>query len=151
MQTNKSTGRAKNALKKFVAVATTGAIAAIPLFGAISVSEAQPPRHAPAYGYRDKNKRKDHRNDRKKDRHNDRRRDDRWNKGRNDYRTLTGTVTRVQGSNRFDLRADGRTYNVHSSSRLPRGLDRNDVVRVYGMRSGNNDIRNARVTIIRNR
>jgi hypothetical protein len=94
-------------------------------------------------------------------RDNDRRwdnNDNRWDNGRygngrsnqNDYRTFTGTVTKVS-NNRFDIRVNGSTYNVDSSSRLPRGLDRGDIVRVYGERYGNNDIRNASVSIIENR
>jgi hypothetical protein len=37
------------------------------------------------------------------------------------------------------------------SRRLPRNLDRGDVVRVYGRRYGDNDIRNASINILRNR
>jgi hypothetical protein len=72
-----------------------------------------------------------------------------YNNDRNDYRTFTGTVTKVE-DDQFDIRADGVTYNV-STTRVPRGLDRGDVVRVYGERFGNNDIRNASVTIVNNR
>jgi hypothetical protein len=77
-----------------------------------------------------------------------------FNYGRNNsnsnYRTFTGTVTKVS-NNRFDIRVGNITYNVAASSRPPRSLDRGDVVRVYGERFGQNDIRNASVSIINNR
>jgi hypothetical protein len=66
------------------------------------------------------------------------------------FRTFTGTVTKVS-NNRFDIRVGNTTYNVASSSRLPRNLDRGDIVRVYGQRFGQNDIRNASVSMINNR
>lgn len=99
-------------------------------------AQAAPPDHAPAYGSRNNG----HRNDRGQG-HN--------NRDRSTYQTFTGQVSNVRGQ-QFDLRVGGTTYNVYASSRLPSGLDQNDSVRVYGQRSGNNDIRNANVSIIGN-
>jgi len=42
------------------------------------------------------------------------------------------------------------TYNVYASSST-RGLSTGDEVRIYGQRSGDNDIRNSNVSITRNR
>lgn len=162
MRTTKSVNNSKSTLKKVLSLTTVGAIAAVPFFSAATSAQADPPRHAPAHGYRNKNHGKDTSRDRRdrnnrdrNDRWNDRR-DDRWDRRRddrrdNDYRSVSGTVSRVHDSRRFDIRADGRTYNVFSDSRLPRDLDRNDIVRVSGRLSNSNDIRNARVSIIRNR
>jgi len=67
------------------------------------------------------------------------------------YRNFTGVVTRASyGENKIDVRIDGRIFNVYLSSRLPYHLNRGDVVRVYGRRYGNNDIRNSSVRILRN-
>jgi len=100
--------------KKILKVSLAGTFAATPLLMGASAAQAAPPRHAPAYGYRDK----DHKNDKDK---------------------------------QFDLRVGGTTYNVYASSRLPNGISQNDSVRVYGERYGNNDIRNANVSLISNR
>jgi membrane protein implicated in regulation of membrane protease activity len=67
-----------------------------------------------------------------------------------DFRTFTGRVTSVESNTRFNIQVDGTEYNVYLSSSAPRRLDRNDTVRVYGRRYGNNDIRNANVSIINN-
>jgi hypothetical protein len=68
------------------------------------------------------------------------------------YRNFTGVVTRVYyGEDKIDVRIDGRIFNVYLSSRLPYRLNRGDVVRVYGRRYGNNDIRNSSVRVLRNR
>jgi len=68
------------------------------------------------------------------------------------YRTFEGVVTNVNyGGNEFDIRINGNTYNVYASVRLPGRLNRGDTVRVYGRRYGNNDIRNANVSILRDR
>jgi hypothetical protein len=162
MRTTKSVNNSKSTLKKVLSLTTVGAIAAVPFFSAATSAQADPPRHAPAHGYRNKNHGKDTSRDRRdrnnrdrNDRWNDRR-DDRWDRRRddrrdNDYRSYSGTVTRVRGSRDFDIRANGRTYNVSTDSRLPRGLDRGDTVRVYGERAGDNNIKNARVSITRNR
>jgi hypothetical protein len=117
--------------KRLLSAALLGAMCVAPLIGSISSAQADPPRHAPAWGWRENNK----------DRNRDRR----------DYRSFTGTVTNVESSSKFDMRFDGKTYNVYVSGQLPRRLNRNDRVSVYGYRYGNNDIRNARVTIVRNR
>ena len=94
------------------------------------------------------------------------RNDGEWNNGRyntnntttnnnnnntyNNYRSFTGKVTDVNNNGEFKLRVGGQTLDVYSS-RLPRGFDVGDIVRVYGVRSGGDDIRNANVSIINNR
>jgi len=68
------------------------------------------------------------------------------------YHTFTGVVTKTfHGDDKVDVRINGRVFNVYVSRRLPRNLDRGDVVRVYGRRYGDNDIRNASINILRNR
>jgi len=74
-----------------------------------------------------------------------------WNNNNSNKRTFTGTVIGVSSNRRFQLRVGNQTFDVSSSSQLPRGFDRNDIVRVYGTRSGNNDIVNSSVSIINNR
>jgi hypothetical protein len=64
--------------------------------------------------------------------------------------SYTGTVTRRRSDFLLNVRVGGSTYNVYSTSRLPRAIDGNDLVRVYGRREGYNNIRNASVTLIRN-
>jgi membrane protein implicated in regulation of membrane protease activity len=71
--------------------------------------------------------------------------------GSNSYRTYIGRVTNVDSDQRFDLNVNGTIYNVYSTTRLPRRLNRGDNVRVYGVRSGDNDIRNASVSFVANR
>ena len=66
------------------------------------------------------------------------------------YETFRGEVTQVRNDRDFDVRFNGQTYNVTASSGT-RGLSRGDEVRIYGRRYGVNDIRNANVTITRNR
>jgi len=114
----------------------------------------------PGWGWGDRNhdhdKRDHDRHDRRDRDRRDRDRRDRphygWGQGnRSDYRTFTGVVTNSRSGDKFDIRVDGRTYNVYLSGRRPHGLDRNDVVRVYGKRVGGNDIRNASVRVLRNR
>lgn len=69
----------------------------------------------------------------------------------NDYRTFTGRVTDVDSNGEFKLRVGNQTLDVYTNNRLPRGLDEGDTVRVYGVRYGDNDVRNANVSIINNR
>lgn len=173
-----SNRRSHGALKKFLAIATTGAIAAVPFLGSISIGEAKPPSHAPAHGYRNKqNKDKHKRNDRRdrRDYRRDRRDDDRYDRNRNDRNrydrnrndrnrddrnrtdrdrydrnTVSGIVTDVKSDQRFSVRTNGRTYEVYSPSRLPRDLNRGDYVRVYGTIRGDR-IDNANVAITSNR
>ena len=64
--------------------------------------------------------------------------------------TFTGQVTNVRSNQSFDIRVGNQFFNVFTNSYLPRQLNVNDVVRVYGVPSGN-DIRNASVTITSNR
>lgn len=127
---NKMTNH-KTLVKKLLSATLVSAFAVVPMALGVSAAQADPPHHAPAWGWREKNK--DH------------------NRDRRDYRTFTGTVERVESDSKFELRSDGRTYDVYVSGRTPRRLDKRDVVRVYGYRYGNNDIRNASVTIVRNR
>lgn len=65
-------------------------------------------------------------------------------------RTFTGRVTSIKSNEDFDVLIDGKTYNVTTRSRLPRRLNRGDIVRIFGRRSGSNDIKNATVVIIDN-
>ena len=65
--------------------------------------------------------------------------------------SYTGTVTNVRSDNSFDVRIGGSTYNVYTNYDLPRGLSVGDQVRVNGERVGGNDIRQARVSVLRNR
>ncbi len=139
----------------------------------VPAAQADPPRNAPAYGRRAKDKqgkkdkkyKKDERRDRddRKDRDregynrdrydNDRDYRDRYNRDQRNNRSnssFSGTVTAVRSGNSFDLRANGRTYNVYLSSRLPRELSRGDEVRVYGRPYGVNDIRSATVRVTKN-
>lgn len=152
----------KTVTKKLMSIALVSVFAITPLAFGVSVAQADPPRHAPAWGWRDKNR--DHDRDRDRDRNRrdrdrrdrdrrdrDRRDRDRRDRDRRDYRTFTGTVERVNSSSHFRLRSGGQTYDVYASGRMSRRLDRNDVVRVYGYRYGSNDIRNANVTVLRNR
>jgi len=153
------------AWKKLLSVVAVGGIAIAPLVGAISIAEARPPQHAPAHGYRNRDDRRenrrerrgtrrDRRQERREDRRDDRRdrdRDDDWRDRNSNTRSFTGTVTRVHTGRSFDMRLSGDTFNVYTNSRLPRGLNRSDTVRVRGERYGANDIRNASVTLIRNR
>jgi hypothetical protein len=144
-------------IRKLIGVIAVGAFAFVPAMGIIS-AQADPPRHAPAYGRRDKNsKGRYDRNRNSRNRRNDRNRNNRNNHNQNnrnrnnDYRSYAGVVTKVHSKKKFDIRADGRTYNVTLSNNAPRNLSRNDYVRVYGKRSGNNDIKNASVSILRRR
>lgn len=89
-------------------------------------------------------------NDRWDNRRNRRDRRDRRDDRRDDYRTFTGTVGKVNSSRQFQLKSGGRTYDVFARD-MPRRLDRGDTVRVTGIRSGSDDIRNAYVNILRNR
>jgi hypothetical protein len=66
-------------------------------------------------------------------------------------RSYTGTVTNVRSNQSFDVNVGGKTFNIYTTSRLPRGLTRGDLVQVRGTQQFNNDIRNASVSIVRNR
>ena len=70
---------------------------------------------------------------------------------RNVGRAYTGTVTRVRSTQSFDINIGGNIFNVYTVSRTPWGLSTGDTVRVNGVQQYNNDIRNASVSIIRNR
>ena len=86
----------------------------------------------------------------KRDDRYDNRNDDRYNNGNDNFQTFTGVVTKVRSSRDFDIVVNLRTYNV-TASQGTSNLNKNDVVRVYGRRYGDNDIRDANVTITRNR
>lgn len=113
--------------KKVLKMSLAGTFAISPITMGASVAQAAPPRQAPAYGYRDKD----------------------GNRDRKNYQTLTGRVSNVKGQ-QFDLRVGNTTYNILASSRLPNGLNQGDNVRVYGERYGNNNMRNANVSVIGN-
>ena len=155
----------ETAKRKASLFALAGAIALPVLVATPQTSEAAPPRHAPAWGYRNKNDRNDNRRDRRedprerrRDRREDRRerRDDRRNDrryDRDDYNDggFRGTVTRVRSSREFDVNINGSTFNVYTNSYVSGSLSVGDTVRVYGDRVGKNDIRNASVRIVNNR
>jgi hypothetical protein len=67
------------------------------------------------------------------------------------YQTFTGTVTDVESASKFDVRIGGKIYNVYPSGNAARRVDKGDIVRIYGQRYGDNDIRNANVVVVRNR
>jgi hypothetical protein len=69
----------------------------------------------------------------------------------NGSQQFTGVVTNVRSDQSFDIRVGGTTYNVYSNSRLSRRLNEGDTVRVYGVRTDGNDIRNASVSLLSNR
>jgi len=60
-------------------------------------------------------------------------------------------VSNIRNSREFQLRAGGQTYDVTVNSGLPRGLNRGDVVRVYGVRAGENNINDANLAFVNNR
>lgn len=105
-ETMSQPGAAWKKVRKAVAL---GVFAALPLFGVLQASQADPPAHAPAWGYRNKDDRWDRRNDQRKDRWDDRkdRRDDR--------------------KDRWDDRKDRRDDRWdHRNDRWDRRNDRND-------------------------
>ena len=150
--------------RKLLGFALMGAFAISPFL--VPSAQADPPRNAPAYGRRAKDKKdkryeKEERREERRDREDydrdryDRDRDyrDRYNRDQRNKRnnaSFNGTVVNVRSGNSFDLRANGRIYNVYTSSTLPRGLSKNDEVRVSGRPYGDNDVRNASVRITKN-
>ena len=135
-----------NISRTLLAVALMGAFAVAPLMAPIA--QADPPRQAPAYGRRAKDRDRYDRNRYNNDR-DYRNRYDRNPRNNRNNATYSGTVTNVRSGGSFDLSANGRTYNVYTSN-LPRGLSRGDQVRVYGRPYGDNDIRNATVRVVSN-
>ena len=138
--------------RNLLGFALMGAFVGAPLMA--PMAQAKPPAHAKAYGRdKDKKNKKDKRDDRRNDRDdNYDNRDDRNNSGdnyRNDAR-YTGVVTAVRSGNSFDVRVNGKTYNVYTSGNVPRGLSVGDTVRVAGRPYGDNDIRQATVNITNN-
>ena len=83
-------------------------------------------------------------------RYNDRDNNYDRNNSNNGYRTFTGTVRDINSNGQLKVRIGSKTYDVFTNDRLPRGLDEGDVVRIYGVRSGSDDIRNANVSIVDN-
>ena len=74
------------------------------------------------------------------------------NNGNNNYngrRTLNGIVTKVRSDQSFTFNAMNRSFDVSSTSPLPRGFSRGDIVRVSGD-VRDNIISSARVTLLRN-
>ena len=140
-----ATRRSSGAFSKWLAAAALSALAVLPIGSSMTPVQADPPDHAPAWGYRrhdrddncdnDRNNRRHRDRDRDRDRwDNDRRDRDRWDNDRDNdrYGTVYGVVTNVKSNQRFRMRANGREFDVHSDSRLPRKLDRGDRVRVTG-------------------
>ncbi len=69
----------------------------------------------------------------------------------NGGRSYAGTVTRVRSATSFDVNIDGNTFNVYLDAPAPRVLVKGDAVRINGVQQDKNDIRNARVALLRNR
>ena len=124
-----------NTTRTLLSVALMGAFAVTPFMA--PTAQAAPPSYAPAYGRRAKEKKEERREERKAIN----------NRGNV---SLSGTVLNVRSGNSFDLRANGRVYNVYTSSSVPRGLSRGDKVSLNGRSYGDNDIRNANVRITEN-
>ena len=66
-------------------------------------------------------------------------------------RIYIGTVTRVRSNTNFDVSINGSTFNVYLDTPSPRGLTTGDTVRINGVQQDKNDIRNATVSVLRNR
>jgi hypothetical protein len=66
-------------------------------------------------------------------------------------RSVRGTVANVRSQQNFDLRSGNTTYQVRATSRTPRALSRGDYVEVSGELRSGNDLRNASVSLLRNR
>lgn len=69
----------------------------------------------------------------------------------NGGRGYTGTVTRVRSATSFDVNINGDTFNVYLDAPAPRALIQSDTVRINGVQQDKNDIRNASVSLLRNR
>jgi hypothetical protein len=117
--------------KKLLCAALLGAFCVAPLAVSTPAAQADPPMWSHKNDHKDHHDKNDHR--------------------RGNVQTFTGVVTKVESSSKFDLRVGHQDYDVYPSGRIPRGLHKNDLVRVTGYRYGNNDIRNASVTVVRRR
>ena len=140
-------------LKKMLNAAIIAAVAIAPFMGAVSIAQAAPNHSNPAWQVDSRRGNQHWRGRNRRDRRGDndrRRRNPSWN-DRKDFRTFVGVVSKAKSGDEFNIKIDGKTYNVYLDSRRPRGLDKDDLVRVYGKRVGANDIRNANVTVLRNR
>ena len=147
----------KNIIKK---TALSGVIAASlgATFSSISIANAKPNDREVRSDRRElKQDRKEIKRDRKElkrdqnDRRDDRRDDNRGHNTRRSDGGYTGVVTNVHSRSNFDVRINNSGYNVYLNGSSPRGLSVGDTVRVTGVRVGGNDIRQAQVSIIRNR
>jgi hypothetical protein len=75
----------------------------------------------------------------------------RYGVGNSTIRSIRGTVSNLRSQQSFDLRSGNTTYQVRATSRTPRALSNGDYVEVIGdLRSGN-ELRNASVSLLRNR
>ncbi|MBV9469299.1 MAG: hypothetical protein JOZ57_08640 [Abitibacteriaceae bacterium] len=127
-------------LKPFATLAAMSAVTVAPLIGGSQVAQADPPNHAPAYGWRgDNNDDYDYRNGDDRDRdypYNGG--DGRGNSDRDGYvygerSTLRGTVTRDLKGDYFELRADnGQVFRVLARNGEPTRLTANDRVQLSG-------------------
>lgn len=63
-----------------------------------------------------------------------------------DFQNFIGVVTSVRNPREFNLRYDGKIYNVYADN-ATRDLISGEIVHVYGRRVGDNDIRRARANI----
>jgi len=64
--------------------------------------------------------------------------------------SFTGIITKIHSDRRFDIRINGKIFNVTTAGQLPRYLKRGDKVRITGRKSGGNDITNAKVIRLNN-
>lgn len=164
MQTthHKKTSQISTKMRKFLSLTAAAAFIATPLFGAVTQSEAAPPHrgqtaHRPNHKPRPNPKPRPRPRPRPKPLPKPRpqpRRDNRHNPRNNRYNRFQefyGSVTKVKGRRDFDIRANGRIYNVTTSGVIPGNLRRNDQVRVQGVRFGNNDIIDARIVVLHRR
>lgn len=161
---SKKISQISSTIRKFLSLAAAAAFVTVPLLGAVTASEAAPKRHKSSkttkkrdHRYKSRNNRSNRnprynsRDNRNNSRNN---RNQRYNSRDNRYnraQVFHGAVTKIKGNRTFDIRVNGKIYNVTTSGSMPRNLRRNDQVRVEGVRYGSNDINNARVTIVRRR
>jgi uncharacterized protein YdeI (BOF family) len=125
-ESSKSTKNTLN-VRRLTMLASASALVAPIASALVSPATAQPPAHAPAWGYR--------RGDRpERSRDNDR--DSNYGAGRRNRQaqTLTGVVTRDVAGDRFEMRSEaGRTFTVRLRQQdEPQRLNAGDRVRVTG-------------------
>ena len=142
----------KNQGQKTLAVLTIGALSIAPLLTAVS-AQADPPRHAPAWGYRNVDRDDDDDDDKKKGGHDKKdhdkkdrdKKDDDHGKKDHDKRnvTLRATVTSNLQGDQFTIRTDkGTSYRVIARDE-PGRLSAGDLVELRGWVENNYFIANS--------